>query len=363
MAECDDKISDLLGSLSPALRAMTVGNFTAEFIEGDQSAEDRTMAVAIFRGSLRDDSVEVRRILSEDLKLSSRVPHDIALVLAKDIPDVALPFLENSPVLSDTDLIEIVDSMESDHQLAVARRKHLSERVSVVLVETKKPPVVATLTKNPGAQIAPITYNRIIYIFPDNDLILGNIVRRSSLPKRTVRELFGHLSGELLSELGNRHSRPKEFDEDKIANMSDEDILEFVDIGDEPEDVDDLVHQINRIGRLSPTMIVQSMCLGDFSFFEHAMAELANIRCENAHKLIFDAGPLGLEALQSNTGFPKSLMDVVRLLVILAKDIEYHGGGPRYHSRFYRSAMKCLDEKYGNQASQNLSGFLNRLAA
>ena len=99
MAEYDDKISDLLGNLSPGLRAMTVSNFTAEFVEGDQSAEDRTMAVAIFRGSLRDDSIEVRKTLSEDLKLSSLVPHDIALVLAKDIPDVALPFLENSPVL------------------------------------------------------------------------------------------------------------------------------------------------------------------------------------------------------------------------------------------------------------------------
>ena len=363
MAEYDDKISDLLGNLSPALRAMTVGKFTAEFIEGDQSPEDRTMAVAIFRGSLRDDSIEVRRTLSEDLRLSPRVPHDIALVLAKDIPDVALPILESSPVLSDTDLIQIVDTMESDHQLAVARRKNLSEKVSVVLVETKNPPVVAALTNNPGAQIAPITYNRIIYIFPDDDSILGNLVRRSPLPKRTVRELFRHLSGELLTELGNRHPRPKEFEEDRMADMSDEDILDFVEIGDEPEDVDDLVHEVNRMGRLSPTMIVQSMCLGDFSFFEHAMAELANIRVENAHILIFDAGTLGLDSLQANTGFPNSLMDIVRLLVKLARDIRYEGGDPRNHSRFYRNAMNCLDENYGRQASRNLAGFLNRLVS
>ena len=361
MAEFDEKVGNLLSNMSPAMRTMTIRKFSAEFVGMTLSADDRAMAEAIFRASLRDESVEVRKTMSEDLKRSAHFPHDIVMVLAKDVPEVAVPIIEKSPVLTDVDLTDIVASMELDHQLAVARRKGLTGAVSEALAETEEQLVVETLTRNRGASIAPITYHKIINAFPEEDSVLGNIVRRPKLPKRTLRELFRCLSGDLLAELEKRHPRPKEFNEEEVVKMSDDEILQMFDLDDDPDDINDFLHEVNRIERLSPKMVVQSMCLGDFKFFENAMAELAGIRLANTRVLIFDGGSLGLDALEANTKFPHRLMDVVRLLVKLAHKVRYDGD-PRNHSRFYLNAIRCLDKKYDSEATRNLDGLLRRLA-
>lgn len=361
MAEYDKRVSDLLRNMSPDVRAMTVRKFSAEFVDEKLSGDNRAMAEAIFRASLGDESVDVRKAMSGNFKRCANVPHDIIVILAKDVPEVAVPILKYSPVLTDIDLKEIVTSMELDHQLAIAKRKRLSEAVTEVLAETEDQTVVKALTSNSGAKIAPITYHKIIYIFPEEQSVLSNIVRRPSLPKRTVRELFRCLSGDLLAELEQRYPRPKEFDEEKVGKMSDNEIFEMVEIDDDPYDIDDLLHEVNRIDRLSPKMVVQSMCLGDFKFFENAMAELAGIRLENARILIFDGGSLGLDALQEKTRFPHCLMDVVRLLVKLSLKVGYNGD-PRDHSRYYLNAIRCLDKKYKGEATRDLNGLLGRLA-
>ncbi len=61
----EDKVSDLLGGLSPGMRAMTVENFALGFNGRGLGREERVMAEAIFRASLRDKSHDVRRAMSE----------------------------------------------------------------------------------------------------------------------------------------------------------------------------------------------------------------------------------------------------------------------------------------------------------
>ncbi len=303
----------------------------------------------------------MRRALSEELQRNPRLPHEIALVLANDIAKVAVPMVENSPVLTDIDLLAVMAKLSLDHQLAVARRRRLSERVSEALVETEKQPVVDTLVANTSAKMSPFTFHRIVPLFSTDEAVLENIVRRSSLPMRVVRELDRLLSGELHDELVRRHPRPKEINRDMVAKMSDEDILEFVDFDGEDGEVNDFIHEINRMGRLSPPLIVQSMCLGDFNFLVYAMSELAQVSTENADVLIFDPGRHGLKSLQKVTDFPPALISVIRLLAKISLKIGYRGNSVD-HMRFYRNAMKKLDKKYNGQATRNLGGLLGSLA-
>ena len=59
-------------------------------------------------GILADDAADlVRRTLSVTLRNSPILPREIALKLAQDIEAVAIPVLQDSPVFTEEDLIEL----------------------------------------------------------------------------------------------------------------------------------------------------------------------------------------------------------------------------------------------------------------
>ena len=295
------------------------------------------------------------------MKDCPRLPHDIAVVLASDLSDVALPIIESSPVLTDIDLIEIIRSRELEQRVAVARRRKLSERVSATLVDTEQQPVVVVLTANLGANIMEFSYLKIINTFTDDETITGNVIRRPVLPRRIVKILYDLVSGNLYVELNEHHPPPGEITDELVFESTDDEILEFVDWDAEPEEVEEIVRQIRSADRLSLPLIIQSFCLGQTKFFETAIAEIANIPIENSRFLIYDTGPRGLDSLRKVTACPPALIEVVRLVVETSSEIGFRGD-PRDHAHLYERVVKQLDDRFDGQASRNLGSLLAALA-
>ncbi|HHL42335.1 MAG TPA: DUF2336 domain-containing protein, partial [Hellea balneolensis] len=75
---------------------------------------------------VRDAAAMVRRALAVTLRNSPNLPHDIAHRLIKDVDSIAVPVLENSPVLDDEDLLEILKSKAAAKILAITRRARVS---------------------------------------------------------------------------------------------------------------------------------------------------------------------------------------------------------------------------------------------
>ena len=87
-------VERLLSEPSAELRAETVAKIAADFESEYMDDRARSIAEDIFRVLLRDVEVRVRAALSENLKDSQILPHDIALSLAKDVIEVAEPVLK-----------------------------------------------------------------------------------------------------------------------------------------------------------------------------------------------------------------------------------------------------------------------------
>ena len=129
-----DAVNRLLADTTVEARADTAADIAAAYGEGLNDGE-RQVAEEIFRLMMQDAEVRVRQALSESLKDNPIVPRDVALTLAADVADVALPILEYSSVLNDDDLVEIIRSQSADHQKAIAQRATVSEPVvAMVLV-------------------------------------------------------------------------------------------------------------------------------------------------------------------------------------------------------------------------------------
>src|SRR5258707_110832 len=146
-------VERLLADPSASTRADMAAALAKEFETGSLTTAERRLAEDIFRALARDAADRVRQALSEHLKDSRDLPHDVALALARDIDAVALPVLQHSLVLSDADLIEIVRRGGAGKQVAIAGRASDAAPVREANVSAQKHALVAQLDGTHEAEL------------------------------------------------------------------------------------------------------------------------------------------------------------------------------------------------------------------
>jgi uncharacterized protein (DUF2336 family) len=164
--------------------------------------------IAILAG---DRTVRIRQIVAEALKDLTDVPHEAIHRLARDVEiNVAGPVLENSPLLSDAVLVEIIRSKPIQGALtAIARRRRLGARLSDALVAAALivpdgTIAVAALLKNHAAEIDPGTMDRVLDLAPSHAAWHAPLVQRPLLSPMAFRRLASFVSVTLLDLLRNR---------------------------------------------------------------------------------------------------------------------------------------------------------------
>lgn len=165
----------------------------------------------------RDQMVVVRGVLSEALKDIPDAPHEIIKRLANDIEiEVSGPVLENSPVLNDEDLLEIIAETKTEGAVsAVARRDGLGEMLSDAIVETNDTDAIANLLGNNSAQIREETLDQLVDEASNQTLWHQPLVARRTLPDGAAARMAKYLADNLLSELSQR----ADLDEETLAEV------------------------------------------------------------------------------------------------------------------------------------------------
>ena len=330
-------VERLLSEPSAQLRAETVAKIAADFENEHMDDRARSIAEDIFRFLLRDVEVQVRAALSENLKNSQIIPHDIALSLAKDVIEVAEPVLKSSQILTDDDLIEIVQSQSSASRVAIAQRQSVTPGVCDALVDSEDEDAVATMVGNDGAEVSEAAFEKVLDVFPESDRVKESVGRRAKLPVKLAERLVTMVSDELQSHLVRHHELSPDIAADVMLQSREKATLALLTPDSEAVDVEGLVEQLHAAGRLTPSIILRAICTGDQMFFEAAIARLTDVSAINVHILIFDAGSLGLRELYRKTGLAEDMFPAIRAAVTVAREMEYDGG--EHDRERYRSRM------------------------
>ncbi len=345
---------------SPTARAETAAKIGAEFSRGSLDPSARKVAEDIFRMMIHDAEVRVRKELSESLKSSPLVPHDVALALAKDVIDVAEPILMCSLVLTDNDLIEIVRTQPSASRKVVAQREVVSPAVSDAVVETRDEGAVAALVGNPGADVSPATFETILDAFPESTAVKHNVAHRPSLPIKVAERLVSMVSDRLREHLVTHHELPGDLASDLILESREKATLGLVSGGAHGSDIDDLVTQLHVSGRLTPSIVLRSLCTGDLVFFVSAMARLAAVSVANAHRLVHDDSPNRLDILCRQAGLPEEMHTAVRVAVNVAREMDFDGE-PGDRERYRTRTIERFLTQFEELDSDNLDYLLGKL--
>ena len=340
----EDDVKRLLTSPDAETRAEIAGKIAAQ--HPGLTETQRKMAEDIFRIMVKDAEVRVREALSQQLKSNSMVPNDIALTLAHDVDTVALPILQFSEVLSESDLIELVKSQDSDpgKRNALAQRSHVSASLADALVETGDGKAVATLVANKGADLTDTTLANVVERYSaTNNEVGAALADRPGLPVTIVERLLNRVSESLRAQLAKRPDLSPEMATSLLIQAREQAVLG---ISNSESDVSKLVTHLHKNKRLTASIILRAVCMGDMRFFETAMATLAGITVENAQMLIYDQGKKGFEALYKKSALPAPLYRAMRAAIDVSADMKLDGEA-NDRERFSRKMIERILTQYG----------------
>jgi len=354
-------INRLVNQSDPETRALAARKFCARYAEGDLTEQDREIGAEVVRILASDAAELVRRALAVTLQRSAHLPADVAKKLIEDVDSIAVPIIAGSPMLEDDDLIRLARSAAPARQVAVASRPALSEAVVETLVEHAAPEAVRTAAANDGAAFSPRAYAGCFTRFEDNPEVLEGFVSRSSLPLEVTERLIAHISDAAIERLVHRHALPAQLAVELAEGARERATVDLVDQAGLAGDPRRFVQQLQLNARLTPSLILRALFRGHVTFFEHCIAELAEIDHAKAWLLIHDAGPLGLEAVFRRAGLPERVLPAVRAALQAWHSLEVGPDGARDIVRMRKRLAERIFSQFQGAPESELAYVLDRL--
>lgn len=341
LALLDNKSGDALLNITQKI--------ASQYGQSHLKEADKQAAEQVFRLVMRETETRIRAALSKNVTQSRSLPRDIAITLARDVAEVALPMLEYSEALSETDLIELVQATQ-DHAryLAISRRETVGEKLSDTLIARGNEEVAATLVQNIGADISENGMDQIVSRYPENKPLMSALVSRPTLPATVAEKLINHVSASLAQTLRSKHRLAERDIEQEVEKTRELETLRLVRVTRDHAEIDRLVNQLIAYKRLTPSLILIGLSHGNFDFFETSLARLAGVPVSNARALISDRGELGFRALYNKSGLPDTMFPAVRLLLQSIRQLEeegLHPGSARYNDRVVKNLLAAAEKK------------------
>jgi uncharacterized protein (DUF2336 family) len=317
-------VARLLADPSAGSREDLARKLGQQLSETSLGARELALAHDILRLLAEDVEDAVRAALSRGMRLSPYLPRDLALRMADDIDSVALPILAASLVLTDDDLIDLIGRVPPRKQQAMAARTDLAAAVSGAIVAQADVRAVTTLMANATAHIGAQAMEQALDRFGDNEPMKERMAMRPTLPPAVAERLVALVSAHLQAHIVRNHELSPSLAADLVLSGRESVVVRLSSGSDEP-DLIRMVEQMKLNGRLTPSLVVRSLCTGDLGFFEAAMTALTDVPVANTRMLIHDHGGKGLEQLYRRSGLPQDLLPMVRAAVEAVDDSRFDG--------------------------------------
>ncbi len=284
-------------------RANAVQKIGRDIRSLEMTEAEHAFAVTLMDRICADVSALVRRALSVTLQNSPNLPRRIAKTLIADIDSIAIPILSSSPVLTDEDLVSVLNSKAAEKIRAIAQRQTLNLHISHAIVSFGDGVATARLAANDGALISTETAEMIADLHADDDLIREAALSRHDMPPAVIAKLIEYSTDKIDATLktypGVSDARAAE-----ISRNTGERARSFV-IGEGwPEDrLRDYARALDKSGKLTPRLILRASGRGDMRFVTAALSVLAGQTIEKTRLMVMSSTGLGVKAVALRARF------------------------------------------------------------
>ncbi len=261
--------------------------------------------------------IEVRKQLSSRF-CDEKVPRRLIVALANDAEvEVAQPILANSRVLTQEDLISVVEKRGDAHRMVVTKRPDVSEALSAALVAFGGNTVVESLIKNETAQVSLDTFDKIVERAIDSPSLQGPLVKRRTISPEHLNQLFMSVDADMRAQI---LARNEQFSEAEI-NLAMERAKTKIAVshGALPLDFEAAKRAIASMvfqKSLLPSVLPNLWRDNKITHFNIAFSELTGLDYQQTAR-IFTAKDLdGIAMVSRAAGFERAIFVTIAILVI-----------------------------------------------
>jgi len=282
--------------------ARKIGRLLPE-LSKEQSQKLRDLTLETLECLAQDQLPRVRQMLAEEIKSLDCVPKHIIDKLARDVEIVSAPILEYSPLLSDSDLIDIVTTAQARHALtAIAKRQPLSEDVSGAIADALDIPAVATLLANSHAKIRQQTFDKIVDHAEKIRDWHEPLVLRNDLSQRAVKRIASFVSASLIEQLSATHKLDGQTQTFLRKQMKER--LAAEEPGNEDADNAPVseVQARYRAGKLDDGYVIEAAQDGQREIVVAGLSLLSDVSADMVHRIFQSASAKAVTALVWRAG-------------------------------------------------------------
>ncbi|WP_367714528.1 DUF2336 domain-containing protein [Nitratireductor sp. GISD-1A_MAKvit] len=297
-------------------RAGAAAALARVYLDRELPFEDRYAAEAALTSLLDDPSPKVRVALSEALSMSRHAPVQVVAALAADQPDVAGPILARSPVLSETDLIDRIADGRHKTQCLIAQRPQLTMGVSAAIAELGDPDACIALVENKSAEIAAISFRRMIERHSDEPRLREALICDARLPS-DCRHLILTQLGETLRDAPLVKALVGAVRAEKLTHEACLRASLTLIATMEPAEHQALVEHLRIRGELTTGFIVRLVAHGKIDFFGNVLIALTGQARERVGGLLANGREVAIAALLHKAGLSKPVQKtIIRALAV-----------------------------------------------
>ena len=191
-----ERLVDLAKEKSSEKRCELLRDITVVFTtEADHLSDELIDQFGSVMGAVSANlDQEIRARLSDSICEVARAPHALIKQLAHDEAEVASPVLAKSPVLSESDLVEIAESKGQSHLMAMTKRLHIPQAVSDIIVDRGNDDVLINLCSNEGAKLSRQSLEALVEKSENIVKLQGPMARRRDVPIDLLQEMYFFVS-------------------------------------------------------------------------------------------------------------------------------------------------------------------------
>ncbi|ABE62477.1 conserved hypothetical protein [Nitrobacter hamburgensis X14] len=344
-------------------RAEATRALARAWLISDLSDDDRAAAEGGLLMQLDDPSPLVRQAMAEVFARSATAPAAIVQALSVDQPSVAISVLEHSPLLIDADLVDIVATGSCEVQCAVARRARVPVSVCAAIAEVGSAAAALELIENPGADLAPLSWARIVERHGHLAAIRESMLALDDLPAATRLALVAKLSDTLAQFVVARNWLGADRASRAASDARDRSIVNIA-ARARDDDMRGLVAHLRATGQLTAGLILRALLSGNLDLFDHALVELSGLPLSRVAALVHDRGGASLPALLTRAGLPESTFPAFRAALEARDEIGFVGtvgGATRLRRRMVERVL-TMCETAPTEVSEPLLILLRRFA-
>lgn len=290
-------------------RAKAANALARVYLDRFQGESERQSALMALTWLLDDPSPKVRLALAEALAPSEDAPRSLILTLAADQPEIACTVIALSPLLTDTDLVDLAAAGDVVTRGLIAARPGLSAVVTAALAEIAESAVIADLLDVPSMPFTQKALRAVASRLGHDASIRNRLLARDDLPAEARHRLMQAVTAALAGHdlvravIGERRAERLLRDAATLATVTI--------AGDAPpRDMPALVEHLRVNGQLTPAFLMHALCSGKVDFVAAVLVRLSGLEDGRVRAILSGGRPHALRALFEAAGLGRDISEI-----------------------------------------------------